>query len=132
MTLIVSNVTALTFSAYITSANTAFGTEGGEALRLLLDSVRLVLAARPPELITPPLTIVAPVGQLTAEVVAGAHGNAVALVEAEAVADYMSQRATDMCLIAIAADRTFRVVTPSMSVNHASLAASAVVYAAAD
>jgi hypothetical protein len=128
MSVNLDNATILMSAAYIKNASAAFGPQGGDALRLLLDSVRLVLAARPPELINPPLTVVAPVGNQDADAIAAGHGKVAVLVDAEAVADYVAQRSSHECLIVIAADRTFRVVMPTAIVDHVAMATSAVVY----
>ena len=128
MSVNLDNATILMTAAYIKNASDAFGTEGGVALRLLLDSVRLVLAERPPELILRDLTVFVPVRGRDAAVEAAAHGTVIPMADAEAVADHLSQSLDNDCLIAIAADRTFRFVKLSGAVDHLAIASDAVVY----
>ena len=128
MSVNLDNATILMTAAYIKNASDAFGPEGGTALRLLLDSVRLVLAERPPELIQHNLTVFVPVGGKDATAEASAHGAVITLADADAVADELSQSVDSDCLIAVAADRTFRFVRLTGAIDHLSIANDAVVY----
>lgn len=128
MSVNLDHATILMTAAYIKNVSDAFGAEGGAALRLLLDSVRLVLAERPPELIQHNLTVFVPVRGKDAAVEAAVHGAVASLADAEAVADALSQNLDSNCLIAVAADRTFRFVRLADAVNHTVIAGDAVVY----
>jgi hypothetical protein len=128
MSVNIENATILMTAAYIKGASDAFGDKGGVALRLLLDSVKLILAARPPEFIIAPLTILVLVGDHAIDTAVVPHVETVSLADAEGVADYIAQRPDQECFIAIAPDRTFRVCTPTTRVDHKAAAVSAVVY----
>lgn len=128
MSVNLDNATILMTAAYIKNVSDAFGPEGGTALRLLLDSVRLVLAERPPELIQRNLTIFVPVHGKDAAIEAAAYGASITLADAEAVADQLSQSLDSDCLIAVAMDRTFRFVRLANAVDHLAIAGDAVVY----
>lgn len=132
MTINLTNAEILMTAAYIKNASDAFGSEGGVALRLLLDSIRLILAARPPELIAHPITILVPVNGTGADAVVGAFGSVSAMADAEAVADHLALHTQDDCLIAVAADRSFRVVKLANPIDHTAIAERAVVYHRSD
>lgn len=128
MSVNLDHATILMTAAYIKNVNDAFGAEGGSALRLLLDSVRLVLAERPPDLIQRDLTVFVPVRGKDAALEAAAYGEVISLTDAEAVADQLSQCLDSDCLIAVAPDRSFRFVRLTVAVDHLAIAGDAVVY----
>lgn len=115
-------------TAYIVNAREAFGEPGSAAVRVLMDVTRLVLKARPPELITAPLTIVVPVGGQDADLIAGEFGPVATFSSATALANHLGLNAKNEAAIVIAPDRTFRLAFPTAPVDHVATAASAVVY----
>lgn len=115
-------------AAYIVNAREAFGEPGSAALRVLMDVTRLVLKARPPELITAPLTIIVPVSGQNADLIASAFGPVATFSSAHPLANHLGLNAKGEAVIVIAPDRSFRLVFPSTPVDHVAAAASAVVY----
>jgi hypothetical protein len=128
VTVEIDSARVLMFAAYVHDASLAFGTEGGEALRTLFEAVRLVLAARPPELLGATLTILAPVSGRDADGASATHGTPSALATPDDVARLLADRPDQACLVAVAADRTYRVVHPTAEVDCAALGSATVVY----
>lgn len=127
MTLNLDTSILLQTQAHIQAAREAFGDAGGEALRTLLDSVRQVLRAHPPELITAPLTIVAPV-TISLPTSLTQFGPFSSFSDAQSLAAVIAAAPGQPWLIAIAADRSFRLVTLSGAFDYMALAGDAVVY----
>jgi hypothetical protein len=117
-----SGARILMFSAYVAGASQSFGAEGAVALRTLFDAVRLLLAARPPELLVAPLTVLVPVGEGDADRIIAAHGTPSPLASADAVAHFIARRPDRGCLVAVAADGTYRVVNLMAPVDRAAIA----------
>lgn len=115
-------------AAYIVNARQAFGEPGSAAVRVLMDATRLVLKARPPELITAPLTIIVPVGGQDADLIAGAFGSVATFSSASALANELGLNAKSEAVIVIAPDRSFRLAFPTTPVDYVASAASAIVY----
>jgi hypothetical protein len=119
---------ALMLSAYVSGAHHTFGAAGHTALTALFDAVRKIYAARPPELISCSLTVLAPIDHSTVDALTGAHGSVESAASAEDIASIMAANIQNGVVVGIAADLTYRVAVTGAPVNPKVPASSAVVY----